>query len=74
MSDKLREFAASSNGDRWFLGRHDENGLAYVVHKASAPSGGAVTQIEIGAFLTSRPPSPSARSFAPIDRYAGAVS
>ncbi len=58
MSDHLREFAASSNGDRWFLGRHEETGLAYVVHKASQPSGGAITHIELGAFLNRGPIHP----------------
>ena len=58
MSDRLREFAASSNGDRWFLGRHEETGFAYVVHKASEPSGGAVTNIELRAFLTRGPLHP----------------
>ena len=58
MSDKLREFAASSNGDRWFLGRHEENGLAYVLHRASGRSGGVVTDIELGAFLNRGPLHP----------------
>src|SRR5208283_2207918 len=34
----LREFAASSNGDRWYLGRNDDTMHAYVVHKANLPS------------------------------------
>jgi hypothetical protein len=51
MADQLREFSASSNGDRWFLGRDEGTGNGYVVHKANQPFGGANTQIEIGAFL-----------------------
>ena len=52
MPNQLREFAASSNGDRWFLGQEEETGLAYVVHKANEPSGGALTSIDLGAFST----------------------
>ena len=55
MSGYLREFAASSNGDRWYLGRNEETMNAYVVHKANEPSGGTVTHIELGAFLNRGP-------------------
>jgi hypothetical protein len=51
MSDEYREFAASSNGDRWLLGRDRESGVAYVLHRANQPSGGAQTRIEIVDFL-----------------------
>ncbi len=44
------EIYRSENGDRWFLCRQD-NGHAYVEHKANLPSGGNVTSIEIGDFL-----------------------
>ena len=50
MTDQLREFYASSNGDRWFIGRGDAS-KAFVRHKANGPSGGAVTHIEVGVFL-----------------------
>src|SRR5437879_5923652 len=43
MPDELREFATSSNGDRWLIARDEETGSAFVVHKANRPSGGAVT-------------------------------
>ena len=55
MTDQLREFSASPNGDRWFLGRHEGTMNGYVVHKANQPSGGANTHIEIGAFLNRTP-------------------
>ncbi len=58
MSARLREFAASSNGDRWYLGRSDETMRAFVVQKANLPSGGAVTHIEIGPFLNCGPIAP----------------
>lgn len=54
----LREFASSANGDRWFLGRHAATGTAHVVHRANLPSGGAVTPIEVGAFLGRAPSAP----------------
>ena len=57
-TDKLREFASSSNGDRWFLGRDETTGIAHVVHRANQASGGAVTHIELGAFLSRGPSAP----------------
>ncbi len=57
-NDKLREFASSSNGDRWFLGRDETTGVAHVVHQANQPSGGAVSHIELGAFLSRGPSAP----------------
>jgi hypothetical protein len=42
----------SPNGDSWFLARDPETGLAFVKHQANASSGGRVTEIEIGAFLS----------------------
>ena len=57
-TDKLREFASSSNGDRWFLGRDEATGIAHVVHRANQPSGGAVNHIELGAFLSRGPSAP----------------
>ena len=56
--ERLREFASSSNGDRWFLGRDEVSGVAHVVHKAHPPSGGVVTHIELGAFLNRGPSAP----------------
>ena len=49
---KLREFSASSNGDRWFVGRDEGTGLAVVVHRGNEASGGTVTHVELGAFLS----------------------
>lgn len=46
-----REFATSSNGDRWLLGRDDQTGEPYVEHRANPPSGGAITRMAVGAFL-----------------------
>ena len=41
----------SPNGDSWFLARDPATGAAFVRHQANAPSGGNVTDIELGAFL-----------------------
>jgi len=48
-----RELYRSPNGDAWFLVRDPADGKAFVVHEANLPSGGQVSQIEIGAFLQS---------------------
>jgi hypothetical protein len=42
----------SPNGDTWFLARDPATGSAFVRHQANAPSGGHVTDIELGAFLS----------------------
>ena len=52
-----RQLYRSPNGDTWFLARDPETGSAFVRHQANAPSGGQVTDIDLGAFL-SGPGSP----------------
>jgi len=52
-----RQLYRSPNGDTWFLARDPATGSAFVRHQANAPSGGQVTDIELGAFL-SGPGSP----------------
>jgi hypothetical protein len=52
-----RQLYRSPNGDTWFLARDPATGSAFVRHQANAPSGGQVTDIELGAFL-SGPASP----------------
>jgi hypothetical protein len=51
MNVETREIHASSNGDRWYLGRDPESGHAFVQHVPNAPSGGQISRMEIGAFL-----------------------
>src|SRR5712675_49046 len=46
-----RQLYRSPNGDTWFLARDPATGSAFVRHQANAPSGGQVTDIELGAFL-----------------------
>ena len=50
MSNRQREIFHSENGDRWFLCR-DDDGRAFVFHKANVSSGGTATTIELGDFL-----------------------
>jgi hypothetical protein len=45
-----RRIYLSENGDIWWLCR-DEDGRTFVLHEANRPSGGQVTQMEIGDFL-----------------------
>ena len=49
---ETRQLYRSTNGDSWFLARDPETGSAFVRHQANAPSGGHVTDIELGAFLS----------------------
>ena len=50
MSNRQREIYHSENGDRWLLCR-DDDGHAFVLHKANVSSGGTATKIELGDFL-----------------------
>jgi hypothetical protein len=50
MSDHQREIYHSENGDRWLLSR-DDDGRAFILHKANLSSGGKVTSIELADFL-----------------------
>jgi hypothetical protein len=52
MPAQIRELYSSSNGDRWYLAREPETGRLFVRHTANVPSGGRVTDIDIGAFLS----------------------
>jgi hypothetical protein len=51
-STETRQLYRSPNGDTWFLARDPATGSALVRHQANAPSGGHVTDIELGAFLS----------------------
>lgn len=46
-----REIYNSSNGDRWFLARDREAQHVFIRHEANVPSGGQLTDIDIGEFL-----------------------
>jgi len=52
MAAQERELYSSPNGDRWYLVREPGTGRLFVRHRANLPSGGQVSDIEIGAFLS----------------------
>jgi hypothetical protein len=51
MSAHEREISHSENGDRWLLAKGDD-GRPFIAHKANQSSGGKVTPIELGDFLS----------------------
>jgi hypothetical protein len=51
MSVAARELYGSANGDRWCLVRDRASGRIVVRHEANLPSGGTISDIELGAFL-----------------------
>ena len=53
-----KEFAASSNGDRWFLESDDATNSLVVLHRANISSGGHETRTAIETFLNIRPFGP----------------
>ena len=63
MSNRQREIYHSENGDRWLLGR-DDDGRAFVLHKADVSSGGTATEIELGDFLGRRKAGPEHQALA----------
>jgi hypothetical protein len=58
MSVKTRELYSSPNGDRWLLSRDSDTGRVFVKHEANRPSGGQVSEIDIGTFLNRGPLNP----------------
>ncbi len=53
MATEIRQLYRSHNGDRWYLARETDSGRVYVKHQANEASGGRVTEIGIGDFLSS---------------------
>ena len=53
MAIETRRIYRSANGDEWYLARGTPSGRVFIRHKANKPSGGPMTDIEIGDFLTS---------------------
>ena len=52
MPVQTRDIYSSPNGDRWFLARETDRGRVFVRHEANPASGGRVSDIEIGTFLS----------------------
>lgn len=51
MPIQQRLLYASENGDRWSLARDSDTGRVFVRHRPNLPSGGPVSDIELGEFL-----------------------
>ncbi len=47
-----RELYQSPSGDCWYLGREPSNGRAFIIYQPNSPSGGRLSHIELGAFLS----------------------
>ncbi len=56
MTDQ-REFASSSNGDKWSIGT-DATNVQFILHRGNAPSGGHETCSSVEAFLDQQPFGP----------------
>jgi hypothetical protein len=52
MGIEARMLYQSPNSDRWRLARDPATGRVFVRHEANLPSGGRVSEIELGAFLS----------------------
>lgn len=61
MSER-RELYRSPNGGAWFLGREPASGHAFVIHQPNGPSGGQLSPIELGDFLSQGGNSPERQS------------
>ncbi len=55
---ETRELSSSPNGDRWLLCRDTETERVFVRHEPNVPSGGQVSDLDIGTFLTRGPLNP----------------
>ncbi|TCR65961.1 hypothetical protein [Rhizobium sp. BK376] len=56
--ENIREFATSTNGDRWFLGIDQLTNKEVVVHLGNPSSGGHETITSVASFLNQRPLGP----------------
>ena len=52
MSVHIRELYHSANGDRWCLANDSASGRVFVRHEPNLASGGKISDIDIGAFLS----------------------
>ncbi len=58
MSVKTRELYSSPNGDRWLLCLDANTERVFIRHEANRPSGGQVSELDIGTFLSRGPLNP----------------
>lgn len=55
---EIKEFANSTNGDRWFLTTDEVTQQAIVLHRGNPASGGHETKTPVQQFLNTRPFGP----------------
>jgi hypothetical protein len=58
MPIQTRNLYSSPNGDRWLLCRDTDTDRVFVRHEPNAPSGGQVSYLDIGTFLSHGPHNP----------------
>jgi hypothetical protein len=58
MSVKSRQLYSSTNGDRWLLCHQSDTQRVFIKHEPNVPSGGHVSEIDIGTFLSRGPLNP----------------
>jgi hypothetical protein len=46
-----RELYRSPNGDLWLLARERGSNRVFIMHRGNLPSGGKLSEVEIGEFL-----------------------
>lgn len=52
MAIQTRALYSSPNGDRWLLSRETDTERVFIRHEANLASGGRVSDIDIGSFLS----------------------
>ncbi|MBB4192120.1 hypothetical protein GGE45_003196 [Rhizobium aethiopicum] len=68
-----KEFAASANGDKWFLGHNEPADQHVVIHHANDASGGTETRWPISSFLEHFGDHPQGQALRAALRDAGSV-
>lgn len=58
MPIQTRELYSSPNGDRWLLCQDSDTDSVFVRHLPNQPSGGQVSDLDIGVFLSRGPLNP----------------
>src|SRR5215471_14401874 len=58
MSMKSREHYSSPNGDRWLLCHDTDTQRVFIKHEPNARSGGHVSEMAVGTFLSRGPLNP----------------
>jgi hypothetical protein len=62
ISVETRELYSSPNGYRWLLCRDPDTDRVFVRHEPNVPSGGQVSNFDVGSFLRRGPLNPEHQS------------